>query len=298
MDAAGKLRQLLRRDGMLVAPGAYDCITARTIAQAGFDAVYMTGAGTAATLGYPDYGLVTMTEMADNAGRIASAVDVPVIADADTGYGNELNTTRTVREYERRGVAGLHIEDQGFPKKCGHLDNKVIVPLEDYLAKVRAAVAARQSPDFLVIARTDSRAVLGFEEAIRRANAALQAGADMAFVEAPQTLEEVIAVPRLVNGPCLLNVVWRGKTPDIAFADAQRAGYKLAIVPGLLFKAVIGVCDAMLADLKTHGRHPVLDTQMTVRDAFRRVGADEWDAVSDRFRASDPPTSKQPQAAE
>src|SRR5262245_64608675 len=123
MSRASKLRALLRQDGMIVAPGAYDCITARTIAQAGFAAVYMTGAGTAATLGYPDYGLVTMSEMADNAGRIATAVDVPVIADADTGYGNELNATRTVREYERRGVAGLHIEDQGFPKKCGHLDN-------------------------------------------------------------------------------------------------------------------------------------------------------------------------------
>src|SRR5436305_11055998 len=126
MSRAARLRQLLKQD-MIVAPGAYDCITARTIAQAGFSAVYMTGAGTAATLGFPDYGLVTMSEMADNAGRIANAVEVPVIADADTGYGNELNATRTVREYERRGVAGLHIEDQGFPKKCGHLDNKVIV---------------------------------------------------------------------------------------------------------------------------------------------------------------------------
>lgn len=297
MNAPAKLRQLLRRDGMLVAPGAYDCITARTIAQAGFDAVYMTGAGTAATLGYPDYGLVTMSEMADNAGRLASAVDVPVIADADTGYGNELNATRTVREYERRGVAGLHIEDQGFPKKCGHLDNKAIVPMEAYLAKVRAAAAARRNPDFVIIARTDARAVLGFEEAIRRANAALDAGADIAFVEAPQTLEEVAAVPRLVNGPCLLNVVWRGKTPDIAFDDAQTAGYKLAIVPGLLFKAVIGVCDSLLAEMKAHGRHPRIDTAMTVRDAFRRVGADEWDAVSERFRA-DAPLPTRSQAAE
>src|ERR671929_1314988 len=193
MSRATKLRQLLKQD-MIVAPGAYDCITARTIAQAGFSAVYMTGAGTAATLGYPDYGLVTMSEMADNAGRIAAAVDVPVIADADTGYGNELNTTRTVREYEKRGVAGLHIEDQGFPKKCGHLDDKVIIPLDDYLAKIRAAVAAKRDPDFLIIARTDSRAVAGFDEAIRRANASLEAGADMAFVEAPQTLEEVAAV--------------------------------------------------------------------------------------------------------
>jgi 2-methylisocitrate lyase-like PEP mutase family enzyme len=285
MTRARQFRELSQRDGLTIAPGAYDCITARTIAQAGFGAVYMTGAGTAATLGYPDYGLVTMSEMADNAGRIAAAVDVPVIADADTGYGNELNATRTVREYERRGVAGLHIEDQGFPKKCGHLDNKTIVPLDEFLAKIRAAVAARHDPDFVVIARTDSRAVLGFEEAIRRANAAIAAGADMAFVEAPQTLDEVAAVPRLVRGPCLLNVVWRGKTPEVAFDDAQRMGYKLAIVPGMLFKAVIGSCDATLAELRRTGRHPVPAENMTVRDAFRRVGADEWDAVSERFQS-------------
>jgi len=288
MSRASKLRAMLKADGMIVAPGAYDCITARTIAQAGFSAVYMTGAGTAATLGYPDYGLVTMSEMADNAGRIAAAVDVPVIADADTGYGNELNATRTVREYERRGVAGLHIEDQGFPKKCGHLDNKVIVPLDEYLAKVRAAVAARTDPDFLIIARTDSRAVLGLEEAIRRANAALAAGADMAFVEAPQTMEEVATVPKLVKGPCLFNNVWRGKSPEVAFDEARQMGYKLTIVPGMLFKAVIGTCDAVLKQMKELGRHPQLDTNMTVRDAFRRVGADEWDAVSERFRAVEP----------
>jgi 2-methylisocitrate lyase-like PEP mutase family enzyme len=298
MTTAARLRQLLRREQMLLAPGAYDCITARTIAQAGFDAIYMTGAGTAATLGYPDYGLITMSEMAENAGRLAAAVDVPVIADADTGYGNELNATRTVREYERRGVAGLHIEDQGFPKKCGHLDNKVIVPLEDYLAKLRAALAARQNPDFVIIARTDARAVLGFEAAIARANAALEAGADVAFIEAPQTLEEVLAVPRLVKGPCLLNVVWRGKTPDVDFAAAERAGYKLAIVPGLLFKAVIGVCDAMLAELKAKGRHPTLDTQMTVGDAFRRMGAEDWDAVGQRSRRPDAAGAERSEAAE
>jgi len=288
MSRGRQFRDLLRRGGLTIAPGAYDCITARSIAQAGFGAVYMTGAGTAATLGYPDYGLVTMSEMADNAGRIAAAVDVPVIADADTGYGNELNATRTVREYERRGVAGLHIEDQGFPKKCGHLENKAIVSLDDYLAKIRAAVAAKRDPDFFIIARTDSRAVLGFEEAVRRANAALAVGADMAFVEAPQTMEEVAAVPRLVKGPCLLNVVWRGKTPEIAFGEAERMGYRLAIVPGLLFKAVIGVCDAMLSELRSTDRHPVPMNSMTVREAFRRVGADEWDAVSDRFGVAKP----------
>src|SRR6202049_2067158 len=266
LSPAARVRKLLARDGLLVAPGAYDCISARTIEQAGFSAVYMTGAGTAATLGYPDYGLLTMSEIADNAGRLAAAVKVPVIADADTGYGNELNVTRTVREYERRGVAGLHIEDQGFPKKCGHLDNKAIVPLDEYLAKIQAAVAARRDPDFLIIARTDSRAVLGFEEAIRRANAALAVGADMAFVEAPQTMEEVAAVPRLVKGPCLLNVVWRGKTPEIAFGDAERMGYRFAIVPGLLFKAVIGVCDAVLSEMRSSERHPVPMQSLTVRE--------------------------------
>jgi len=289
MSRGRQFRDVLQGDGLIIAPGAYDCITARCIAQAGFNAVYMTGAGTAATLGYPDYGLVTMSEMADNAGRIAAAVDVPVIADADTGYGNELNATRTVREYEQRGIAGLHIEDQGFPKKCGHLDNKTIVPRDEYLAKIRAAVAARRDPDFFIIARTDSRAVLGFDEAVARANAALGAGADMAFVEAPQTLEEVAAVPRVVNGPCLINVVWRGKTPEVSFEAAGQMGYRLAIVPGMLFKAVIGACDAALAELRRTGRHPVPSNSMTVREAFARVGADEWDAVSERCRSSEPP---------
>ena len=285
MGVAARLRQLLR-DGMVTAPGAYDCITARAVEQAGFPAVYMTGAGTAATLGYPDYGLVTLSEMADNAGRLAAAVKIPVIADADTGYGNELNVVRTVREYEQRGVAGLHIEDQGFPKKCGHLEDKVVIPLEEYTAKIRAAAAARRDPDFLLIARTDARAVLGLDEAIRRANAALEAGADLAFVEAPQTREELEAVPRRVKGPCLVNVVWRGKTPDVSLDDAQALGYKIAILPAVLFTAVIGVCDAMLEELRRTRRHPVPSADLSPAEAFRRFGADEWDPLRDRFRTT------------
>src|SRR5271156_5540363 len=284
MTQAARFRELLRRDGMIVAPGAYDCITARMIARAGFECVYMTGAGTAATLGYPDFGLVTMSEMVDNAGRIAAAVELPVIADADTGYGNELNVSRTVREYEGRGAAGIHIEDQGFPKKCGHLDDKEIVPREDWLAKIRAAAGARRDPAFLVTARPDSRAVVGFDEAIGRANAALAAGADMAFVEAPQTLDEVAAVPRLVQGPCLLNVVRGGKTPDLDLGEAERMGYKLAILPGLLIKNVIGICEQMLADLAATRRHPALVREMTVREIFELSGAAEWDALRTRFR--------------
>src|SRR6202046_4156807 len=152
MSKPNELRELLTQDGIVTAPGAYDCITARMIDQAGFSAVYMTGAGTAAALGYPDYGLVTMSEMVENAGRIAAAVSVPVIADADTGYGNELNVVRTVRDYEQAGVAGIHIEDQVSPKRCGHLDDKEIVPREDWIAKIRAAADARRDPDFLIIA--------------------------------------------------------------------------------------------------------------------------------------------------
>jgi 2-methylisocitrate lyase-like PEP mutase family enzyme len=263
---------------MIIAPGAYDCITARAIAHAGFKAVYMTGAGTAAAFGYPDYGLLTMLEMAGNAGRIAACVGVPVIADADTGYGNELNVVRTVREYEQCGVAGIHIEDQTFPKRCGHLAGKEVIGLEDYLVKVRAATSARRDQDFLIIARTDARAVAGFEETIRRANAALEAGADMAFVEAPESLEEVAAVPKLVNGPCLLNVVWRGKTPEIGLAEAQGMGYKIAILPALLFTAVVGACDGMLQELQRTGRHPVPLANLTPSEAFRRFGADEWES--------------------
>jgi 2-methylisocitrate lyase-like PEP mutase family enzyme len=284
MTGATGLRALLRGEAMVIAPGAYDGLTAKLVAQAGFPAVYMTGAGTSVSHGYPDFGLLTMSEMVENAARIVRSVDVPVIADADTGYGNELNVFRTVQEYEQRGVAGIHIEDQVTPKKCGHLDDKEIVSREDYVAKIRAAVAARRDADFMIIARTDARDVAGLEEAVARANAALAAGADMAFVEAPQTMEELAAVPKQVRGPCLLNVVRGGKTPEIDLLRAQALGYRLAIVPGLLLKAVIGACDEVLAELKARHIHPVPRNDMTVRDAFNRVGAVEWDALRSRFR--------------
>src|SRR5258707_7944538 len=221
MRPAARLRELLGQPEMIIAPGAYDGITARLIEQAGFPAVYMTGAGTSMARGFPDFGLLSMSEMAENAAVIARTVEIPVIADADTGYGNELNVTRTVREFEARGVAGIHIEDQASPKRCGHLDGKEIISGPEFVSKIRAAVAARRDPDFLIIARTDARAVAGFDEAIARANAALDAGADMAFVEAPQTMEEIAAVPKRVKGPCLLNVVWGGKTPEIDLREAE-----------------------------------------------------------------------------
>ena len=289
MQSSHRLRSLLARPAeMVIAPGVFDGITARFAEQAGFPCAYMTGAGTSLSLGYPDLGLLTMTEMVAKLAVITRTVGVPVIADADTGYGNEMNVTRTVQEYERAGAAGLHIEDQGFPKRCGHLDGKEIVPQEEFVAKIRAAVAARADAGFLVIARTDARAVAGLEEAVHRANAALEAGADMAFVEAIPTLEELAAVPQRVRGPCLLNVVRGGKTPELNLRDAQAMGYRLAILPSLLLGAVMDACDAALAALKATHQPPALGNGLAVRDRFRRFGSDEWDALRPRFRDSAP----------
>ena len=281
MSNAAKLRSLLASRKMIVAPGAVDCITGRAIAQAGFSAVYMTGAGTSATLGYPDYGLITMSEMVGNAARIVNSIDIPLISDSDTGFGNELNVFRTVQEFERSGVAAIHIEDQVFPKKCGHLDNKELVSREDFIAKIRAAAAARKSKDFTIIARTDSRAVVSLDEAVERANAALANGADVAFVEAPQTIAEIEAVPKRVKGPCLLNVVRGGKTPEIELETAERLGYAIAIVPGLLLGGIIQTCDRLLGDLKQGKFPPVTGSPAKT---FARFGAAEWDERRTAFR--------------
>jgi 2-methylisocitrate lyase-like PEP mutase family enzyme len=280
MSHAAKLRQMMATGNLVVAPGAFDGVTAKLVRQAGFSAVYMTGSGTAATIGYPDYGLVGLTEMASNAGRIVDATDMPVIADADTGYGNELNVTRTVREYERLGVAAIHIEDQTFPKKCGHLENKSIIGRSEYLSKIAAAARARRTRDFVVIARTDSRAVAGFDEAIARANAALEAGADVAFVEAPETMEEVKAVPQLVRGPCLMNVVRGGKSPMVQMDDLQAMGYRIAIVPGMLMLQLLGACEAILAEFKRLGRHPETIGNITIADSYKRMDVKYWDDVA------------------
>ncbi|MCD0502486.1 isocitrate lyase/PEP mutase family protein [Bordetella petrii] len=284
MNQAGQFRALCQAGEMIVAPGAYDGITARLAEQAGFSAVYMTGAGSSAARGYPDFGLLTMSEMADNAGILARATGIPVVADADTGYGNELNVTRTVQEYEMRGVAALHIEDQVSPKRCGHLDGKEIIGREDYIAKIRAAVAARRNPDFTIIARTDARAVDSMEEAVWRANHALAAGADMAFVEAAQTLQEVESIPRLVNGPCLFNLVKGGKSPEVTLQQVRGFGYRLTIMPSLLLVAVIEACDRVLQQVKESGVPPSGETGPKVHERFRRFGADEWNAMRTRFR--------------
>ena len=277
------LARKVQAGGMVVAPGVYDALMARLGARAGFRALYMTGAGTAVSHGFPDYGLLTMTEMVANAARIARAAPgVALIADADTGFGNELNVTRTVREFEHAGAAAIHIEDQAFPKRCGHLDDKVVVPLEEYLPKIRAAAAARSDRNFLIIARTDARAPLGFEEAVRRMNAALEAGADMAFLEAPQSIEEIRAVPRLVRGPCLFNLVFGGRTPPVALAEIEAVGYRLVILPDILWRENVMAMERVLGGLAA-GRLPDQRTGPTVRELFARAGAEEWDALRTRF---------------
>ncbi len=290
MTATQGLEAQLAAPGMLIVPGAYDAIGARLIEQAGFAAAYMTGAGTALARGYPDLGLLTMTEMVDNAGIMAGAISIPLIADADTGFGNELNVTRCVREYESRGVAAIHLEDQLMPKRCGHLEGKEVVSRREFLAKIRAAVAARRNPAFKIIARTDARATHGFEEAIWRANSALEAGADMAFVEATQSVHEATLVPRLVAGPCLLNVVAGGKTPVSDLAEAEQMGYKMALLPALLFLAAVDASDAVLATLKATRQAP--PGKQSITQMFQRFDADRWEALRSRFLGADTPASK------
>ena len=289
MSSAQSLKNLIQSGPLVVAPGAYDCLTAQLVEQAGFPAVYMTGAGTSVAHGRRDYGLRTFTDLVAKAGRMAATVGVPLVSDADTGYGNELNVYRTVQAFERAGVAGIHIEDQGFPKRCGHLEGKELIPLDDYAAKIRAAAAARRTPDFLVIARTDARGVAGFDEAVRRCNAALEAGADMAFFEAPQTVEEVAAVPRAVKGPCLFNMVLSGKTPPIPLPEIERMGYRLAIVPGMLMSSIIGLCDKLLGELKSTGLVPAPYSAGGPGATFARVGAADWDARRTAFRGDAAP---------
>jgi 2-methylisocitrate lyase-like PEP mutase family enzyme len=285
MKATRRLRELLAQREPLVLPGVYDGLTARLAEQFGYSALYMTGAGTAAAHGFPDYGLVTMSEMVDTATVVARSVTVPIVADADTGYGNELNVTRTVREYEARGLAGLHIEDQAMPKRCGHLDGKELVARDVFLGRIRAAVEARRDDDFLIIARSDARSVEGLDEAIERVNAAFDVGADMAFVESPYTLKEVAAIPERVKGPCLLNVVPGGKTPIVSVAQARDMGYRMMLMPGVLLAAQIVACGEALRVLKETGKAPSIPLNADVMQAFRVLGAAEWDELRSSFQA-------------
>ncbi len=278
MSSVGRLRQLLAREEFIVAPGAFDCLSARCVENAGFKALYMTGMGTSATkLGLPDYGLATMSEMVANASSMTAAIDIPIIADADTGYGNELNMARTVHEYERHGVSGIHIEDQCFPKKCGHLDKKQVVSRKEFISKISAAVGARCSADFIIIARTDSNAVLGFQEAIARANAALEAGADLALVEAPESMQQLEQVPALVNGPCVLNVLIGGKSPLLSLESVKALGYRMVLLSDVLLCAAVAAYDTALFQVRNSRSALHLENTLSPREIFHRLGAEQWD---------------------
>lgn len=237
-----RLRQALAGDKAIMAPGVVDAMYARLVAEADFPAMYMTGAGTSATrLGYPDVGLLTMTEMVDNATRIADASDVPLIADADNGFGGPLNVRRAIQLYERGGVAAVHLEDQVLPKRCGHLSGKQLISASDMVAKIKAAVDARIDQDFVVIARTDALSVLGRNEALDRAEMYREAGADVLFVESPGADDLPHIAPRFPDTPLLYNMATSGKTPFLTRAEIEALGFKLIIYPNWL---LLSACEA------------------------------------------------------
>lgn len=248
------LRDQLRQPGIIVAPGAYDCLTAKLIEREGFSAVYMTGGGTAVTrVGQADLGFTTMTEMIASASAITSTISVPLIADADTGYGGALNTYRTVREYEKAGVAALHIEDQAFPKRCGHLDGKEVVSIEEMSTKIRAACDARTDDDFVLIVRTDALAVTGLDDTLRRCVAFAEAGADVLFVEALRSQEDIDRVRKEVDLPLLYNFVEHGKSPLIPVPELQALGFKMVIFPGSIMLSVCTLAQRILQEIRQHG---------------------------------------------
>jgi 2-methylisocitrate lyase-like PEP mutase family enzyme len=282
MTPPERLRELIVGADLTVAPGVFDGISASLVARTGFDAAYLTGAGVSASgFGLPDIGLVTQTEMAERA-RVVTGVlgDIPLIADADTGYGAPLNVVRTVREYERAGVAALHIEDQAFPKRCGHLPDKELVDPREFLGKLKAALDTRDR--LLVIARTDARGPLGLDAAIERANAYAAAGADLIFVEAPRSVEEIERIAREVPGPLLINMVQGGLTPDTPATRLAELGYRIAIHPGAALGAGVAAMLYALASLRGIDPTPLVPSGPA--GFFDLLGMQEWAALGERYR--------------
>ncbi|MFY3137198.1 isocitrate lyase/PEP mutase family protein [Achromobacter xylosoxidans] len=262
LTPGARLRQHLAQD-IVVAPGAYDGMSARLVAAAGFNAVYASGGAIARAAGYPDIGLLSFTEVMDRVEKIVDASDLPVVADADTGFGGSANVERTVRVMERAGVAAFHIEDQSFPKRCGHLDDKSLVDAEEMCRKVRIARQTLADADTLVIARTDAIAVEGFDAAIARAERYVKAGADMVFVEAPETLEQIRAIADRLPGLKLINMFHGGKTPLVPLPDLAAMGYRLAIIPSDLQRAAIHAMQATLAAIRASGDSSALADRLT-----------------------------------
>ena len=281
-----RLRRLLATGRPLTAPGSYDALSARLVEQAGFECVYMTGFGTTASLiGRPDVGLLGGAEMAGNVRRLVQAIDVPLIADADTGYGNALNVVRTVQDYEQAGVAGLHIEDQILPKRCGHMGGKQVVPCEEMEGKLQAAVAARRDPDLVLIARTDARAMEGLDAAIERARRYRAAGADLLFVEALEGVDEIEIVARELAGEQLVfNWAEGGKTPPLPYERLEELGFALIITPITTLLAATKAMQAALALLRQAGTPlPVIDDLPTFDEFLGTIGLPEVRRLEARF---------------
>jgi 2-methylisocitrate lyase-like PEP mutase family enzyme len=278
------MRALIARHGYAMVPGAYDTLTARLVEQAGFAAVYLTGGGYSRANGYPDLGLLTLSENVRFIGLTVEAVGIPVIADADTGYGNAINVIRTTREYEKSGVAAFHIEDQLAPKKCGHYEGKEVISTAEMVGKIHAAVDTRQDPDLVIIARSDARAVEGLQAAIDRVNAYLEAGADVGFVEAPENVEELRVVGRNVQGPALANVFEGGKTPMVPARELEAMGFRLGIYPSQTHRAAIRAAQRVLAVLKEDGDISRIEGELaTFQEREDAVGTDRWRALEEKY---------------
>jgi 2-methylisocitrate lyase-like PEP mutase family enzyme len=255
MDARRRLRELLQGPGVIRSLGAHDVFTARLIEAAGLETVFLGGFGTSASLlGLPDVGLITLTEMADAVRRMAARVRIPVVADGDTGHGDLHNVTRTVREFEAAGAAGVLIEDQVTPKRCGHFEGKQVIPTTEMVLKLRAALAARRDPDFVLVARTDARAVEGIDGAVARANAYAAAGADVCFIEAPQSVQELESIPRAVRAPLLVNMLTGGATPILTVEELGRLGYKIVVCPIETLLAAASAVRRVIDALMRRGR--------------------------------------------
>lgn len=272
-----KLREMLNKPGIILAPGAFDAWSAKLVEKAGFPAVYMTGYGASASvLGAPDIGLMTLTEMAAHAKNMATAIDIPLIADADTGYGGVLNVLRTVQEYERGGITAVQLEDQVLPKRCGHMEGKELVGKKEMISKVKAAVHARKSEDLIIIARTDARAVNGFDDAMDRALSYRDAGADIIFFEAPQSVEEMKKVAASIKAPLLANMVEAGKTPFLTSAELEQIGYKLVIYPAsTLYAATKSIIKVLQVLKDTDSTEAYADQMVGFNEFFNLVGVEK-----------------------
>ncbi|WP_374254207.1 oxaloacetate decarboxylase [Xanthobacter sp.] len=287
MRSALVLKDLVARRAAITVPGTANAMFARVIENLGFDAIYVSGAGIAnMALGAPDIGLTTLTEVAEATAAIADAVSLPIIVDADTGFGNAVNMVRTIRMLERAGAAGIQIEDQVFPKKCGHFSGKEVIPTGEMVQKIKAAVDARVDGDIQIIARTDAAAVEGFDRAMERAHAFIEAGADMTFVEAPVTVEELARIPRELPVPQIANIVFGGRTPDPGREQLGQMGFSLVLYANAALQAALKASYEVLEALKREGSLASVSHRLATFDERQKaVAKDHWDELESRYSA-------------